>query len=908
MRGWSTQNRVPARLALLLATVLAPVCAAAQEPGHHIVLQALLAPFDTLRPGSIHTVPFRIENASDSAVTVVERFDAPPGVSLVGGPAELSLAPRETRTRLVAVSLSPSAAEGFHELRYSIIAPGLNGTATVPLPVRIAERKSFSVQLLDAPPSQLAGEACDVRYLIQNTGNVPVSLYLSATTTAQGRADPDSTILYVRPGEARDVTVRVQPVRDVQRRRQSVVSLSATVVNDSVITRQAAAVIEVIPRMSEAGPDPYVRLPMRATVRFAGEEGRTGFQGELAGMTYLGLDQQDRFDLFVRTPNLQEISILGQLDEYRAALQGRWYELVVGDATYALTPLTEYGRYAMGAGGRARFGDLELGGFFNRNRLAAQKQQEIGGFAALSVTPQATMSVQYLGKSEQTESHIASFRTLLEPSPSTQVDGEFARSFAGGTYDDAYSLRMGGRTAVVFYDLRYVMAGPGFTGYYRDTEHRSATVTVYPWNLLRFEAYYRDEDRNLDRNPALYAAPRQKYLQAGAGFGDYLTVLFKTATTVDQLEPKKFDRRDNTVLLRSSYAVWDAHLLAEAELGRIEERVFATSGPYRRAMLFAGLSPWVGQQYGISAEYFRDLQLQTGEPIDRIAGTLSARAAIGGHTWADASLHLSRTLSEPKQTIAILEGGIAHELPFGHTVGARGRYAEYNPSWSATETAFLLEYSVPFGVPLSRRSGVGGLMGTVINGETGLGVEGTLVSAGGQVVATDESGRFEFPGLTPGPHTLAVDVSSLPAGSILADNGILQVLVAGGEDREIELRTIRGVRFGGRVLLAAADSTAADTAQGAPGGPGVQAGVVIEAVSGDLLVRRLSDQWGAYEFRDMRPGVWTVRIAGGDIPDGRRAEKETYQVALRAGERETLDIRLVPKRKTIQIFDGGALR
>ena len=120
---------------------------------------------------------------------------------------------------------------------------------------------------------------------------------------------------------------------------------------------------------------------------------------------------------------------------------------------------------------------------------------------------------------------------------------------------------------------------------------------------------------------------------------------------------------------------------------------------------------------------------------------------------------------------------------------------------------------------------------------------------------------------------------------------------------------MRSVSFGGTVILAAPDSAgAADSAQSGLTDAGVQAGVVLEAVNGDLLVRRLSDQWGTFEFRDMRPGVWILRVAGGEIPDGHRAEQDAYHLSLRAGERQTVDIRLIPKRKVIRILDGGVLQ
>jgi hypothetical protein len=188
-------------------------------------------------------------------------------------------------------------------------------------------------------------------------------------------------------------------------------------------------------------------------------------------------------------------------------------------------------------------------------------------------------------------------------------------------------------------------------------------------------------------------------------------------------------------------------------------------------------------------------------------------------------------------------------------------------------------------------------------------VDGALVSAGGQVVATDESGHFEFPGLAPGPQHLTVDLSSLPRGTMLAGNGSNQVVVTGGEDREIELRTMRSVSFGGTVTLAAADSAMeADSTRPSPSDSGVQAGVVLEAVNGDLLVRRLTDQWGKFEFRDMRPGVWILRVAGGNVPDGRRAEKDAYHLSLSGGEHQNVDVRLVPKKKVIQILEGGVLK
>ena len=132
MRNEPTRIRVLLRLALTIAMALAPICAAAQEPEARLFLQALVAPFDTLRPGSIQTLPFRIENRGDSTVSVTDRLDAPHGWNVVTGTPGLTLKPGESVTRLVSVSLSATAEEGFHEIRYTVIPVGMEGSVTLP--------------------------------------------------------------------------------------------------------------------------------------------------------------------------------------------------------------------------------------------------------------------------------------------------------------------------------------------------------------------------------------------------------------------------------------------------------------------------------------------------------------------------------------------------------------------------------------------------------------------------------------------------------------------------------------------------------------------------------------------------------------------------------------------------------
>jgi hypothetical protein len=75
----------------------------------------------------------------------------------------------------------------------------------------------------------------------------------------------------------------------------------------------------------------------------------------------------------------------------------------------------------------------------------------------------------------------------------------------------------------------------------------------------------------------------------------------------------------------------------------------------------------------------------------------------------------------------------------------------------------LVEYSIPLGFPVSRKTTIGMLRGKVFDAENGRkGVEGVIVRANDLVTVTDMSGDYVFDGLRPGKYKLKVYDNNLP--------------------------------------------------------------------------------------------------------------------------------------------------
>jgi hypothetical protein len=290
------------------------------------------------------------------------------------------------------------------------------------------------------------------------------------------------------PRASQSVRVRVTTGADIQTKTLHNFELTAELADDSDVSTKVTSLVDVIPSTTVV-QDRYHELPTYINFTGVGMDSKNALQVEVGGSGSFSEENEDRIDFRFRRPGTQQLSILGQQDEYRLSYKRSGLELYLGDGSYSLSPLTELGRYATGAGAKVGAGNFTLQGYYNETRWYSPSLKQYGGGVSYSVAENTQFGVQYLKKLEAEagglDGEIATVRGQIEDWEIARFDVEYALGKTQGQRDDAYAVRMHGNQPWMYYDVRYVHADPLFPGYYRDINFASGTFSMSFWGGAR---------------------------------------------------------------------------------------------------------------------------------------------------------------------------------------------------------------------------------------------------------------------------------------------------------------------------------------------------------------------------------------------------------------------------------------
>jgi hypothetical protein len=672
--------------------------------------------------------------------------------------------------------------------------------------------------------------------------------------------------------------------------------------SDTTVHARNTALISVAPRTTIDGSG--FSIPLQLTLRSTGENGETSSQAELYGAGSIAGSETDRYELLLRGPDNRTQSLLGLRDEYRAAYQTGNLDAVVGDQPFRLTQLTEYGRYGVGARADYRFERLMVGGFMNQARWSPSRAKEFAGFATYGLAPHSAVGINYLQKREGLVSDILTVQGGTRLFGSADISLEAGGSRSSAEEGKAVALQVRSLPQVLQYGFNLIHADPGYRGYYRDYDAISLNAQVYPTDELRLEGLARDEKRNLDLNPVQLHAPHYQHLQIGTGYGQYVAAYYKIVRRRDRLQVPKYDHQENSVVMRFSTSYARGSLTATIDLGRTMEHLLGRSYPLRRFGLSARFQPDPSQQYSISLEHRSEKDLFT----DRLREGSTWSAAAWYYPVTGFSMHVniyqSWTIAPLRQQNTLAEGGINYTLPWNHTLSGLGRVNLISSGSEVTNSAFSLEYRIPFGLSFSEDEGEGSISGRLYDLETGRGIHDILVYADDRVAVTDNNGEFEFPNLREGTHTVSMDRGVAGPDRIPDIPLPLSVEIRNDQQRFLEIGITRSGGVSGQVRLAP-DAETQD--ENAPGRSPSFAGITIELTREQEAYRRVTGYDGRFEFYDLRPGAWKLRVVGGEIPDGLEAENPEKILRVRPGERLDVPVILAPVQRPIRVLQEGML-
>jgi hypothetical protein len=256
---------------------------------------------------------------------------------------------------------------------------------------------------------------------------------------------------------------------------------------------------------------------------------------------------------------------------------------------------------------------------------------------------------------------------------------------------------------------------------------------------------------------------------------------------------------------------------------------------------------------------------------------------------------------------------VGYALPNGHDLEMTVRRTDNERG--DDRTSYLLAYTIPLRLAVSRKKSIGAIRGQVYDPQTPgrPGVAGVILRINAATAVTDRNGRFVFPVVPPGRYALHVDRGSLGQDRIVEQKLPVALEVKAGETTRLELAVVPAAKVTGTVWAVPSHGNGAFVV-GEPGNHNARrepvglANVLVELSSDDEVVRRVTDQRGRFLFDTLRPGRWHLKVYDHNLPAYHYLETAEQDLTLEFGQSLDIPIRVLPKVRQIRFVDSGVIR
>ena len=921
------RNRIILRiLPILFLALFVSAKVAAQHRGVQVRLmgQELLE----TGPQNLVTATLEVINISDEPLEFLPEINLPEGWKLITPSFPFHLAPRKSEMRLVSFLVPQTAMAGQYEITYRVRSEKYSSISDVAkIFVGVFAVTKLAVQRVETPEYVVAGDDYEARFSVINQSNTAIA----AMMTVQSGQDlpfvlePEKTKLAA--GEAATVRVRVKTDKTVRKGFIHHLVLTARSIDDETIHGESRSTTGIVPRIT-GEVDRFHKIPAEITLRTVGhqnDEKNLGFQGIIYGRGPLDEDNDNEIEFLFKGPNtLDNHPVFGEYDGYFAGFRSNGLGVRVGDSYYSLSRLTEQSLQGRGIAGSLNQGSFEFGGYHMKTRRLDPKLQESAFHLGYGFYDRYKLGVNFLNKkSADEDSTIASLEGQFHPWEYANIEFEAAYGKSDHQKDYAWWLNFFGSPAWGgSYRIEYIRAEPDFPGYYRNKEYVSGSYYYPVRKNFTLNASLRQEKTNPDRDPLLGPAGLNRFGQLGMNYslktGTTLSAETRYRTYEDRLPEPAFNYDELTLRGRIGQRFQKFFFNFSAEFGQTKDRLRDQTSDlsiYEGSFYFM---PTNRQTFGGYVRY-GTRQVFEKESRDSLNTGLSAFFKLGTSTDLRFKIDRYDTLGNNPTNRHIFDLGINHQFSNKNRVSSYGRHTSFDKnSGQKDETAFILEYTVPLGLPVTKKKSVGMLSGYVRDQETGHPLSNAILRMNGATAVTNRSGEFVFPALKPETFHLDIDSGSIGLDQIPTVKTPIEVQIQGGEKTPVDITITTKAELAGRVVVY---EFAEKNAPGTPleDYPGKKmshkdsgvllveksglANCLVEIESGQDTWRILTDRNGRFGFNDLRPGRWTIRVYASHLPKYHYFEKDILDIELYPGKKREILTKVLPRKRTIQMIE-----
>ncbi len=857
-------------------------------------------------PGKMLTIAVKVANPSAEPAWASAFAELPPSWLAISDDKPFLLGAGETGIRLLTVIVPPRTRAGEYRVLYHA-----KGTPTRPvtgnctLLIQVAEFTKLEISTLEAPDYVMAGKEIKAKFTVRNLSNVQQNIHLRPHNCQLVSDDDisiplDSSII---------VVVEANTLAHAANVYQKTMRVDAIVSGKEDYAVSAFANVDVIPY---GGGELITGKTLPLTIRLlylARQKPNgsyvKGFQGELFGKANLDEKGDHSVELHLRGPDRFNASSIGFYEEYYASYHSPTLKLFVGDKTYSLSTLTEFARYGRGVEGSTVVNNIEIGGFYHIPRFYSEIKKEIAGYMRFHFDKDNRLGFNLLKKSyggEEQDAHIFSVNGEFRPVPSTQFEAELSSGFNGSHRSTAAYVQA---SSAPFERLsvygQLLFAGKDFPGYYTNTLNYAGMLNYRLTKHLEFSSSLHQDEINAAYDTLFETAPFSRAAQVGFGLHlDKSRVQIRgflvKREVMDRMPARLFHYQINSGKLQAFRSFRDFELTLTGEAGKRTN--FVAPVDFRHTNDYRGSAEltWRASsrlRFQVFTNYLSqtiDSSFYQKEWIYGIDGS----GPVTKSTTLRLHFQNSFQIEDYFRNRSLAELNLVQRIGRNHEIALTGRYTLLQRTKEDKDAAISLVYTWRPKISLVKKDDLGTVTGFIKNE----GVKNTgniVVLLNGRTTITDENGYFEFKNIPPGQYFLMPDPSTTGLHDVTTMDLPIEVIVQAGLTNYVEFGLAEGARIMGSINLEKPDKEVSLLHDAQPLGP-----VLLELRSDTDVIRQVTGEDGQFDFSDLRPGHYVLRINKSSIPKNRRIEKESFELELNSGEKKKVNFSIFEKAKTIR--------
>ena len=851
-----------------------------------------------LNPGSSSTMVFRLSNENSQDVILNANIKAPPTWRLFYNQSIL-IQGNSTTILPIGVKIPLTTEPGLYQILLELSNSDLNYNDTISVDTHVLKNIEIVVQLVDAPKISMSGKDILVEFSIYNKSNNMRKIKLeSSTSTING-----SKSLTLDIGETKIINVFHTTNPDLKRTLNQMIDLS---VSSGPYQNIEKTYVTVIPSKTYK-TDKYHRIPTEVSTMYLyrkfGDYSYTGFQGNLFIGGSLDLENKHYFELRARGPDQFDNSILGLYEEYYLNYSSDNIHLYIGDDTYSLTSLTEYGRFGTGILAEYDNKKYDLGFFYMQPRFSPDYQEELAGFVNYNFDDDNKVGLNFLQKTpvgSKKSINIYSAEYTINPMEYMKMDVEYSFGKLDDEIGTGYSIEISNQTEKSFTSVQLVDAGENFPGYYNNTRYLNGNIQYVVNNNLKIFSNFHEDESNAQRDTLYGVSPYSKYLVGGLAYTyrlqDNISLYLGKRERKDRMPQQKFHYEENFSRISFVNNLFKLQTNINGELANTTNLMTDTGGQSYKGSLTLRYKHSSKFTYGSFLQYYDTYRYSEDRSQEIIyGGETSIR--LPSQTNLNISFQNSHNIEDYYRDRSLFDLRLTKILKEKHKFELLWSEALKQKQIDDRDTYIGLKYTFNFGIPLKKTKNLGSVRGRIING----GIENIaniVLNLGGRIQLTDEDGIFIFVDIPPGDHYLYIDDASLNFNDIATVKTPMIVTIEPDKLADIQIELTKAGNISGSVILnfederserLTADESKMDNKN-----------VIVELQLDDEYHRSIVNLNDTFQFIGLRPGEWIVKVYHNSLDSNFTIKNSEMIVNLKAGESTNLNINVIKKARRIR--------